>query len=81
MAQQQELRSASTSAASVPSSWILRLGELLDEKGFSPQPILRRCGIDADLLPKSEGHVGLAEFGSLVTEALRTTGDHGLGLD
>ncbi|MCP4004352.1 MAG: AraC family transcriptional regulator [bacterium] len=67
--------------ASVPSSWVLRFAELLDEKGFSSDPILRHCAIDPGLLQKSEGRVTLAQFAALVTEALRVTGDHGLGLD
>jgi AraC-like DNA-binding protein len=78
---QWKLKSVSSAVASVPSSWILHLGELLDEKGFSSEPILQRCGIEPDLLREGEGRVDLVQFASLVTEALRITGDSGLGLD
>ncbi|MCP5067596.1 MAG: AraC family transcriptional regulator [bacterium] len=67
--------------ASVPGSWILQLARLLDEKGFSSEPVLRRCAIDPDLLSQSESRVGMERFASLVTEALQVTGDSGLGLD
>jgi AraC-like DNA-binding protein len=81
VARQQKQKSVNAPVASVPSSWVLHLGELLDEKGFSPEPILRRCGIEPDLSPEGDGRVGVAQFASLVTEALRITGDSGLGLD
>lgn len=81
MAQQRDLKSAVPPATNVPSSWILRLAELLDERGHSSDQILRHCAIDPDLLAKAEGRVALAQFASLVTEALRITGDQGLGLD
>ncbi|MCP5044686.1 MAG: AraC family transcriptional regulator, partial [bacterium] len=67
--------------ASVPGSWILQLARLLDEKGVSSEPVLRRCAIDPDLLSQSESRVGMERFASLVTEALQVTGDSGLGLD
>ncbi|MBW2269963.1 MAG: AraC family transcriptional regulator [Deltaproteobacteria bacterium] len=67
--------------ASAPASWVLDLGALLDEKGFSSEPIFRRCGIDPDLSPEGESHVSLTQFASLVTEALHITGDSGLGLE
>ncbi len=80
MARQQDPKSTSPPVASVPSSWVVHLGELLDERGFSSEPILRHCAIDPDLLPSSEGRVGLPQFASLVSEALRVTGDSALGL-
>jgi len=74
-------RSVSPPESSVPSSWIRHLGELLEEKGFPPEPALRRCGIAPELLAANDGRVRLAQFASLVTEALRMTGDSDLGLD
>jgi AraC-like DNA-binding protein len=81
VASQQKLKSTSSPLASVPASWVLDLGALLDEKGFPSEPIFRRCGIDPDLSPEGESHVSLAQFASLVTEALHITGDSGLGLE
>jgi AraC-like DNA-binding protein len=66
---------------SVSSSWILHFGEVLAEKGFSPDPIFRRCGIEPERLQDSEGRVDLVQFAALVNEGLRITGDSGLGLD
>ncbi len=80
MARQQSLKTANPHGASVPSSWILRLAEVLDEEGFASEPIVRRCTIDPGVLASSEGRVGLAQFASLVREALRITGNSGLGL-
>ncbi|MCP5065046.1 MAG: AraC family transcriptional regulator [bacterium] len=45
------------------------------------EPVLRGCAIDPDLLSQRDGRVGMPQFASLVTQALRTTGDQGLGLD
>jgi AraC-like DNA-binding protein len=81
VARNQNLKSASPPVASVPSSWIRHLAELLDDKGFPSEPILRRCAIEPDLLTRSEGRIGLVQFASLVTEALYVTGDRDLGLD
>jgi len=75
------LKWASSLVARVPSSWILHLGALLDEKGFPAAPIMRRCGIDPDLSPQDDGQVSQVQFASLVTEALRITDDSGLGLE
>jgi AraC-like DNA-binding protein len=42
---------------------------------------LRRCGIDPNLSAEGDERVSLMQFASLVTEALRITGDSGLGLE
>ncbi|MBW2416811.1 MAG: AraC family transcriptional regulator [Deltaproteobacteria bacterium] len=81
MADSQEPKSTPSPPGSVPASWILHLGALLDEKGFPSATVFQRCGIDPDLSPEDEDPVGLAQFASLVTEALDVTGDSGLGLE
>jgi AraC-like DNA-binding protein len=75
------VRSASSPVASVPSSWILHFGALLEEKGFPSEPVFRRCGIDPDLSAEDEDGVELVQFASLVANGLRISGDSGLGLE
>ncbi|MDP6978986.1 MAG: AraC family transcriptional regulator [Myxococcota bacterium] len=81
MAGKPSLKSARLSKSSVPSGWVRYLAELLAEKGFPPEPLLRRCEIDPAVLTKNEERIGLIQFASLVNEAMRTTGDSDLGLD
>jgi AraC-like DNA-binding protein len=81
VAREEKLKSTSSPVASAPTSWVLHLGALLDEKGFSSESIFQRCGIDPELSPEGEGHVSVVQFASLVTEALHVTGDSGLGLE
>ncbi len=76
-----QVKLASSRVTSVPSSWVLHFGALLDEKGFASEPVFRRCGIDPDLSAEDEDGVSLVEFASLVAAGLRITGDSGLGLE
>ncbi|MBW2293578.1 MAG: AraC family transcriptional regulator [Deltaproteobacteria bacterium] len=76
-----QLTASSSALASVPSSWILHFGALLDEKGFPFEPVFRQCGIDPDLSAEDEDGVSLVQFASLVANGLRITGDSGLGLE
>ena len=81
MTRQDRPNSTSTPVAKVPNSWILHLGTLLDDRGCSSESIFRRCGIELDLPSEGENRVSSGQFASLVSEALRVTGDSGLGLD